>query len=89
MKTIVRESPVLEALEHLKPKWSEINGMRVAASLRDVHEERRIASELAICDVSGLARLTIKGPGGAAWLQKHGNARHSKGSHPDGLGLQI
>lgn len=63
--TVVRESPVLSALEHLKPKWSELNGMRL------VTEGGQADVELGIADVSALMKLGLKGRGAAAWLENN------------------
>ena len=65
---VTRESPVLEALEHVKPAWGEMNGMRVAAEAG----HSRAIEELAICDASALLKLGLKGRGAVGWLEKHG-----------------
>lgn len=65
---VIRESPVLEALAHTKPKWGELNGMRVAVEVGSGVD----SPDLEIADLSALAKLGLKGSGAAAWLEKHG-----------------
>lgn len=65
---VIRESPVLEALSHAKPKWGELNGMRVAAEVGSGGD----SPDLEIADLSALAKLGLKGRGASAWLEKHG-----------------
>jgi sarcosine oxidase subunit gamma len=60
-----RCSPVHDALEHLHPEWSLIHGMPAAINFRESSAEPR---SLALCDVSSIPRLGLKGPGAADWL---------------------
>lgn len=72
MTTITRRSPVHEALEHLKPRWGRVHDMPVALDFGDARAEAERARTLALCDVSALPRVTVKGPGAERWLREQG-----------------
>jgi glycine cleavage system aminomethyltransferase T len=67
---VQRISPVQTALDPLQPHWGEIAGMATPLDFRESAAERSRASNLALCDVSALPRLTVKGPGAAGFLSK-------------------
>jgi sarcosine oxidase subunit gamma len=54
----------------LHPEWITVAGMPLAATLRDDHPDR--SAKLGVCDLSGLPRVGVKGPGAAAWLSARG-----------------
>ncbi len=66
-----RSSPVHDLLEHLHPRWGVLDGMPVPLTCggRTVEQERDLARTLALCDVSALQRLVLKGPGAASLLE--------------------
>jgi sarcosine oxidase subunit gamma len=70
--TAQRLSPLHDALAHLHPRWGEIGGMPVPLDYGDSEGERRQAETLALCDVSALARVVVKGPKAEALLQVQG-----------------
>jgi sarcosine oxidase subunit gamma len=86
-----RRSPLHNALEHLHPKWIQIHGMPAALHFDDSAHEAEQARALALCDVSVLPRIGIKGRGGEAWLVKHGisvpNKLYGHAFLPSGEGL--
>jgi sarcosine oxidase subunit gamma len=67
----VRRSPVHEALEHLHPEWSLLHGMNAALQIPN---DSGVAKRLALCDVSAVPRIGLKGAGCAEWLKEHGIA---------------
>jgi sarcosine oxidase subunit gamma len=66
-----RSSPVHDLLEQLHPRWGALDGMPVPLSLggRSVPQEQGLARTLALCDVSALHRLVLKGPAAASFLE--------------------
>jgi sarcosine oxidase subunit gamma len=66
-----RLSPVHDLVERLQPRWGVLDGMPVALTLggRTVAEEQGLARTLALCDVSALPRLVIKGEAAASFLE--------------------
>jgi sarcosine oxidase, subunit gamma len=69
---IQRRSPVHDVLEELHPKWGQVQGMSVALSFESSEIERSRRTELALCDLSCLPRISFKGPGAAGWLEQLG-----------------
>jgi sarcosine oxidase subunit gamma len=67
-QTAQRISPVHTALEPLHPRWGEIAGMAAALDFGEPAAERNRASTLALCDISALPRLTVKGPAAVDFL---------------------
>jgi sarcosine oxidase subunit gamma len=67
-----RSSPVHDVLDDLKPVWGSIHGMRVALSFGVPEAEKRLLSELALCDVSCLPKVGLRGPAALAWLGDQG-----------------
>ena len=72
MTAISRRSPVHDALEPLKPRWGRLHDMPVALDYGDARGEAERARTLALCDVSALTRVTVKGPGAERWLREQG-----------------
>ena len=66
-----RASPVHHLLEQEHPRWGVLDGMPVPLTFggRSVAQEQGLARTLALCDVSALQRLVIKGPGAASLLE--------------------
>lgn len=72
MTTMIRRSPAHDCLEHLKPRWGRLHDMPVALDYGDASAESERAKTLALCDVSALPRVTLKGPGAERWLREQG-----------------
>lgn len=68
----IRRSPVHDCLQELNPQWTEVHGMKVALRCSDAASELRLKAELALCDLSCLPKLAIKGPQALAWLEQAG-----------------
>ncbi len=67
-----RRSPMENLIEGLHPTWSELYEMQVPLHFGDAVKERQQFQDLAICDLSVLYKLGVKGPGSAEWLQTQG-----------------
>jgi sarcosine oxidase subunit alpha len=67
----LRTSPVHEQLQQLRPTWSSVSEMPVAAEIGDATEQQTAAARLGLADVSALARVTLKGPAAAEFLARH------------------
>lgn len=72
MTTATRQSPMHDALEHLHPKWGQVDGMPAVVGFAPAEQEAQRCKTLALCDVSALPRVQFKGPDSAAWLQRQG-----------------
>lgn len=72
MTSLMRRSPVHDALERLKPRWGALHDMPVALDFGSSGAEAERAKTLALCDVSALLRMTVKGPGAERWLRELG-----------------
>src|SRR5436190_830887 len=68
MESSPRRSPLHGVLESLSPHWGDVAGMPVALDFADPAAETAQAHDLALCDVSALPRLVVKGPGACAFL---------------------
>ena len=68
-----RRSPVHDAIEagH-RPAWRDLARMPVALHLGDPDAEPPAARRLALCDMSALPRVTLKGPAALALLGEQG-----------------
>jgi heterotetrameric sarcosine oxidase gamma subunit len=62
--TITATSPVHHLLERHNPTWGRVGDMAIALDVADAAH----ADDVALCDVSALAKVGIKGEGAAAWL---------------------
>jgi sarcosine oxidase subunit gamma len=67
-----KESPMHAEIAHLQPQWAQVNGMAVAANIGERARQARLLETLALCDVTALPRLGLKGPGAEALLQANG-----------------
>jgi len=68
----IRRSPVHACLEELNPEWGEIHNMKVPLRFKDAARETQLKSELALCDLSCLPRMSVKGPESLAWVAQAG-----------------
>jgi sarcosine oxidase subunit alpha len=68
----VRRSPVHHFLEEHGARWNQRGGARFAVRLDEVQAEEQAARDLALCDLSGLAKLGVRGLQAAAWLRGQG-----------------
>jgi sarcosine oxidase subunit gamma len=59
-------------IAHAQPQWAQVNGMPMAANIGDPARQAKLLETLALCDVTALARLGVKGPGVEAFLQANG-----------------
>ena len=68
----VRCSPVHDCLEELNPEWAEIQSMKVPLRFNDAASGVKRKTELSLCDLSCLPKLSVKGPECLAWLAQAG-----------------
>jgi len=68
----IRRSPVESLLAARQPQWMEVGGARFASQFVSEDAERTTAKTLGLCDISGLAKLGVKGRGAEDWLAKQG-----------------
>ncbi|REJ75880.1 MAG: hypothetical protein DWQ34_06845 [Planctomycetota bacterium] len=66
-----RRSPIHDALEARGAEWRDVNGTTFAVRLRDEPAGDDIPAA-ALCDLSGLNQLGVKGPDAANWLSTAG-----------------
>jgi sarcosine oxidase subunit gamma len=71
-RRIQRHSPVNDVLEDLHPQWGQVQGMSVALSFQSLEIEELRRTELALCDLSCLPRISLKGPEAVGWLEQLG-----------------
>ena len=64
----MRETALAAAHAQLRPRWTDVNGMRMPAGFESEGDVR----DLAIADVSCFAKTGLKGPRAAAWLAERG-----------------
>lgn len=64
----MRETALAAAHALLRPRWTDVNGMRMPAGFESEGDMR----DLAIADVSCFAKAGLKGPRAASWLAEHG-----------------
>lgn len=69
MTTTTKLSPCHDALEHLKPSWGKLHDMPVALHFGKPELEGERIKTLALCDISAVPRMGLKGAGAAAWLK--------------------
>jgi len=72
MMTTTKLSPCHDALEHLKPSWGKLHDMPVALHFGKPEVEGERIRTLALCDISAVPRMGLKGAGAAAWLKAQG-----------------
>jgi sarcosine oxidase subunit gamma len=71
-RVTVRRSPIHRALAELNPVWGEIHGMSVVLRIAEPADEKKLGSQLALCDMSYLHKVAFKGAGIAEWLSQMG-----------------
>jgi sarcosine oxidase, subunit gamma len=64
-----RRSPVHPLLESRGAQWGQLAGAPVALRFGPAEEEAAALPTLALCDLSALPKLGVKGPGAEAWLR--------------------
>ena len=64
-----RRSPVHDLLTYRNPQWGRVAGAPIALRFGD--GEAEAARELALCDLSALPKLGLKGAGAEGWLRRH------------------
>src|SRR5262249_45845638 len=73
MSTIAsRLSPVHQLLEVRGAQWGRIGSTPTALRFGPDADERAALAILGLCDVSGLRKLGVKGPGAEGWLRERG-----------------
>lgn len=65
-----RRSPVHHLLETPSTQWGRLADAPIALRLGPAHEEDAAVRTLALCDVSALPKLGVKGPAAEAWLRE-------------------
>ena len=68
----IRRSPVHDCLEELNPAWAEIHGMKVPLRFKDATRETQLKTELSLCDLSYLPKMSLKGSESLGWLAQAG-----------------
>ena len=68
----IRRSPVHDCLEELNPVWAEIHGMKVSLRFKDATRETQLKTELSLCDLSCLPKMSLKGSESLGWLAQAG-----------------
>ena len=83
-----RRSPVHDLLSAHRAQWASVDGAAIARRLREPQVEAQFLQTVALCDLSALPKLGLKGPGGADWLERQGvpvpPAIYDTGSLADG-----
>jgi sarcosine oxidase subunit gamma len=70
MKLIERRSPVHDLLEAGGARWCHAGGVQLALHFGAPEAEAAALGKLALCDLSCLPKLGIKGPGAEDWLRQ-------------------
>src|SRR5207302_2101616 len=65
-----RRSPVHHLLEGPSTQWGRLADAPIALRLGPADEEEAAVRTLALCDVSALAKLGVKGLAAEAWLRE-------------------
>ena len=65
-------SPIHSMLEAMKPHWGQVDQTPIALHFGDPEAELAAMKTLALCDVSALPKLGLKGAGAEAWLRRQG-----------------
>src|SRR5262249_48149251 len=73
MSTLAQKlSPVHHLLQAGGAQWGRLGDRPVALRFGPDEVEHAALSVLALCDVSGLRKLGVKGPAAEGWLREHG-----------------
>ncbi|NOY29676.1 MAG: hypothetical protein GXP28_05730 [Planctomycetes bacterium] len=67
-----RQSPIQHLFDPTVGQWGELAGARVVLSLDSEEVETKALQTLALCDMSALPKLGVKGPSAAEWLLSEG-----------------
>lgn len=67
-----RHSSLKSLFENQHPEWGNFHAMEVPLHFESHQSESASMRDLAICDVSSLPKLGVKGKGAAAWLSGEG-----------------
>jgi len=67
-----RQSPIQHLFDPSIGQWGDLAGARVVLAFDSEEVETLALQDLALCDVSALTRLGVKGPSSADWLQGQG-----------------
>ena len=67
-----RHSSLKNQIDKKRPEWGNIHAMEVPLHFDSQQSESASMRDLAICDVSVLPKLGVKGKGAAAWLNEEG-----------------
>lgn len=70
--TYPRTSPVHSELEKLEPVWGELHAMACPLRYAAPEVESECLRNLALCDLSALPKLGLKGKGAEEWLLERG-----------------
>ena len=73
-QSLTCRSPVYRKLQNLDAEFAEINGYAIAITIGDSAAQATAVRQLSLCDLSGLARFGLKGPGTSHWLAEQGLA---------------
>ena len=68
-ETQIPQSPVREHLDSLCAEWRCLDGFEFAVRIRDYETETAAMNLLGLCDLSGLRKVGVKGPGAQSWLE--------------------
>ena len=72
MASYRRQSPVQWQPDGPQAVWGEVDDMSVVRRYADPAQEAASVASLALCDVSVLRKLGVKGAGAAQWLADRG-----------------
>ena len=70
--SLIYRSPVYRKLQELGAEFREINGYAVPSTVGDLAAQSAAVAQLALCDLSGLPRIGVKGLHAANWLSEEG-----------------
>ncbi len=66
------QSPIHDLVSARRPQWGEVGGTPIALNFGSADAEARAVGHLALCDVSAMPKLNVKGPAAEAWLASQG-----------------
>lgn len=69
---MTRRSPIHDWFEQRHPQWKAVGGMSIAVQLQTEMVEQRAIQSLALCDVSALPKLGVRGPDAERFLTEQG-----------------
>ena len=72
MHNETRNNPVQQCLNGRNPQWMQVAGMPTAAHVDGDPADAQAVGTVALCDVSTLTKLGLKGSGAADWLAEQG-----------------